>query len=139
MILDDIQMRRALQSQAGRPRRGRITEYAMPGISPRNPLASWLRGMRATMENLSDNLQRSRSRTQEDRSDPLASVRCVWYGRAMFCLYLPDPDAPEKSVGATASEHPGSDLYPGSQLDHAIVRELEKLDRTSGVAAHRGE
>lgn len=83
----------------------------MSGSFPCSLLRSWLRSLRAAIENLSDNLERSKSRSDNVPRDPFAGLRCVWYGRAMFCLYLPDPDAPAKQVGA---EKPVSDLHPGS-------------------------
>ena len=110
----------------------------MPFISLRMRLTSWLRRLRAAIENLSDDLLRSHA-TKPERSDALAGVRCVWYGRAMFCLYLPDPHAPVKEPFSAADEASESDLDARSKLDHAVVGKLEELDGAFRVAAHRSD
>ena len=86
----------------------------MCGSFHRSLLRSWLRRLRTAIENLSDNLERSKSRSDNLRSDPLAAIRCVWYGRAMFCLYMPQPHAPAKKIVAAGAERPVSDLHPGA-------------------------
>lgn len=50
----------------------------MPFIALRMRLTSWLRRVRAAIENLSDDLLRSNA-TKPERSDAFAGVRCVWY------------------------------------------------------------
>ena len=114
----------------------------MTVVSLRNAVASWLRRVRAACENLADDWQRSESGLKSSQLDPLAGVRCVWYGRAMFCLYLPDPNAPAKSCVDTmrdVDQHRDSDPHTSSNLHHAVAWEFEELDRTSRISAHRGE
>jgi hypothetical protein len=110
--------------------------------SIRSPAVSWLSRIRTVAENFFDGTSQAGMLAPTKQRDPLSGLRCVWYGRAMFCLYLPNVPAQAMhplQTPLTAKGDQPSDLDARAQLDHPVVWELEEFDRAACIAAHCGE
>ncbi len=101
-------------------------------VSGRRSAAAWLRRVGKAIKKFFGPIEPGGSPASSEARRRVAGPTCVWYGRAMFCLYLPEPfPGPGSNAQEVREIRRDLDLHSSPEFDDAVVGQLEELHRAA--------